>query len=103
MPNVTFRISRKVFRFGIRQVAPITVTYQNLYTIGTLAGDIDNINCIFTTGDNFMAGSTIVFVNGLKQKLNVDYTESGDNEITFTEAPTNIGFDDNLEIIYIKG
>lgn len=69
----------------------------------SLIGSIDGINKIFTTTFNYELNSTIVFINGLKQKLNISYFENGTNEIEFDEAPSDLGFEDDLFIIYKKG
>lgn len=71
------------------------------YIVGTLSGDINGINKTFITGNNFIAGTTNVFKNGLKQRLNFDYIEVAPNTILFEDAPsTTGGLDDRLEIIY---
>jgi hypothetical protein len=45
-------------------------------------GVIDGVNTIFTTANNFTAGTTRVYENGQRLLKDVDYTESGVNEIT---------------------
>ena len=66
----------------------------------TLTGTIDNENCIFRTAYNIDDTKIIeVFVNGLKE---TNWTKTGNKEITFTQAPNNLGYDDFLEIIYYK-
>jgi len=65
-----------------------------------LVGSIDGMNKVFTTLYPFKLESTILFVNGVKQKLGVDYNETYYNEITFVEAPKNTEFIDSLEILY---
>lgn len=68
-----------------------------------LSGAIDGANKIFATTYDYVINSTAVFINGLKQKLNISYFENGNYEIEFDEAPSNIGFIDDLFIIYKKG
>ncbi|MFZ5988553.1 MAG: hypothetical protein ACOYWZ_15705 [Bacillota bacterium] len=53
------------------------------------SGVINGTNKIFTTINNFITGTTRVFLNGLRQQKGdgKDYIESGVNEITFTDAP----------------
>lgn len=67
-----------------------------------LIGEIDGINKVFTTTDKYLSGTTQVFVNGLKQKRGSAYTESGEKEITFSDAPSTEGFEDELIINYVK-
>lgn len=50
-------------------------------------GLINGVNKIFTTTYNFVPRSTIVTKTRLRFMLDEDYTETGDNEITFTTAP----------------
>ena len=68
-----------------------------------LAGNINNSNRIFITTYSYVAGTTRVYVNGLRQRNGIDFEETGDKEITFSEAPTNIGFTDYLSVTYIGG
>lgn len=51
----------------------------------TPTGDVDGMNTIFTTANNFLA---IAVYNGLRQKPSLDYNVTGANEITFTSPPT---------------
>lgn len=52
-------------------------------------GDIDGINTVFVTANNFVAGSTRVFYNGIRITLGSGkaYTESATNQITLSFAP----------------
>ena len=52
------------------------------------AGLINSSNTIYTTASNFTTGTTRIYLNGLRQTLTSDYTESALNEITFIVAPT---------------
>lgn len=79
-----------------------------LYTSGVwtdydynIIGAKDSVNNIFLTTNNFVAGSTKVFKNGLRMTRGVgyDYTETGVNQITFSVPPDN---GDLLIIDYIK-
>ncbi len=76
--------------------------HSDLRTQERLTGIINGVNKVFTTTENFVAGSTKVFINGLRQELGVDYTETDDNEITFQDAPSNTGFTDVLLIEYLR-
>jgi len=51
------------------------------------AGLVNGSNKIFTTVKEYITSSTSVFLNGLKQKLSISYTETGANQITFDDAP----------------
>lgn len=53
-----------------------------------LSGTIDGSNAIFTAPENFVAGSAVVFKNGVRQLYTRDYTETGANEITYSVAAT---------------
>lgn len=79
-----------------------------LYTSGAwtdydynIIGNKDSVNTIFTTSNNFIAGTTKVYRNGLRMTRGVgyDYTETGTNQITFLQAPDS---GDLLIIDYIK-
>ncbi len=76
--------------------------YSDVIVEETLTGTIDGNNCIFTSSKNFLAASTTVFINGLRQRRGIDFNETDNHTITFSEAPSNIGYTDNLTIIYIE-
>jgi hypothetical protein len=50
-------------------------------------GTQNGVNEVFTLVNSYLAGSTQVFRNGLRERLNVGYNESGAAQITFTTAP----------------
>jgi len=62
-----------------------------------LSGVVDGTNCVFVTSVPYTPGKISVFVNGLKEQY---FDETGENEITFDQAPANQGFPDVLETIY---
>lgn len=70
--------------------------------IGEAPGGIkNNINLVFTTAAAFVAGSTRLYVNGIRQlrAVGADYVEGGDNQsvvLSFPPAPI-----DNILIDYI--
>jgi hypothetical protein len=66
-----------------------------------VSGLRDSSNKVFTVSVNFVSGSTRVFVNGLRYSngLSYDYTETGTNQITFTNAPDN---GDLIIVEYLK-
>lgn len=66
-----------------------------------ITGNRNSVNKVFTTSLNFVAGTTRVFINGIRLTpgASYDYTESAANQITFTNPP-DAG--DLLVIDYIK-
>ena len=51
------------------------------------AGTKNGINETFTLANTFVAKSTAVYRNGLREVLGVGYSENAPNEIIFTTAP----------------
>lgn len=72
------------------------IDYSNAIT-----GAINGVNTTFTTSENFISGTTRVYLNGLRLTNNVsnDYTEVGNNQISFV-MPPDAG--DLMIIEYIK-
>lgn len=66
----------------------------------TLIGSIDGSNVFFTTTNEYRSGTTRLFINGLLQRRGIDYFERGGNSIELSEPPSNIGFIDELKIMY---
>ncbi len=66
-----------------------------------LIGLQDGVNRVFNTSSSFVSGSTIVYINGVRQfrGLTGDYVETGDNEISFTLAPY---IDDSIIVDFQK-
>lgn len=66
-----------------------------------ITGLRNSSNKVFTTSANFVSGSTRVFVNGIRYSrgASYDYTETGANQITFTNAPDS---GDLITVDYIK-
>ena len=64
------------------------------------SGIINGSNTIFTTAHNFVSGTTQIYWNGLRQIITYSYSETGANQITFTDAPRSGTI---LMIDYIKG
>jgi hypothetical protein len=107
--NIKIIIERKSLNIKLTKERPIVIRFGkgSVAAIGggvfkeeSLHGTIDGSNKTYTTTQEFITGSTWVFINGLKQRLNIDYVESGNNSIEFTESPSNVSFDDELTIIY---
>lgn len=63
----------------------------------TPTGLVNSSNTIYTTASNFASGTTRVFLNGVRQVLGTDYTETDTDEITFATAPVTA---DSLIIDY---
>jgi hypothetical protein len=57
----------------------------------------NGINIVFGTANGYVAASPAVHVNGLRERLDIDYTESGAQQITFTIPPLS---DDDVVIDY---
>lgn len=66
-----------------------------------ITGSRDSSNQLYTLRHNYVAGSTRVFVNGVRQTPGAlyDYLETGTNTITFNYAPDN---GDLITADYIK-
>lgn len=62
-------------------------------------GAIDGLNTVFTTAYSFVSGTTDLYFNGSRQRIGVDYNETGATQITLAFAPI-VG--DNLIIDYVK-
>lgn len=92
----------KHIRVNAEETALEYIAINNLYT-ETPTGTINGTNKQFTVTKVFIAGSTSVYLNGLKQKIDAgnDYIEDGGlSSITFEVAPKNIEFTDTIEIVY---
>lgn len=48
---------------------------------------INSSNTVFNTLNQFSPGTTRVYLNGARQALGIDYTETSSSQITFTSAP----------------
>ena len=87
-------------------IADGTGKLNNSFIAGDFAGGVDKddpltgtkngTNTIFTI-PNTPRGLAIIYVNGIKQKLDVDYTKSG-LQITFAIAPIST---DDLSVTYV--
>lgn len=64
----------------------------------TPSGIINGLNKVFTTIEDFVLNTTRLYLNGLKNRLNIDYMESGENTIVMDEAPRT---GDSLRISYV--
>lgn len=78
-------------------IPSVAVSYEEVTE--ELIGVIDGSNNIFTTSFGFDPDTTIVFINGIKQRKPAHYNTAGLNTIIFSDSPL-IG--DILEINYVK-
>lgn len=62
-------------------------------------GVIDGANDVFSTASLFVAGSTVLYLNGLAQSVPDDYSELSADEIQMVEPPLA---DDRLLITYME-
>lgn len=114
---ITFTVENKIISFTAVQPKPVAIStggsrvsfqvntgsvYINNTINEPLIGAINNVNKVFTTTYNIKLNSSQVFVNGIRQNIEAHYVESGANEITFSDAPSNVGYEDELIINYIK-
>jgi len=84
-----------LYRIPTNGGAPVELTiagggssYKTDYTYNVL-GVKNNVNMVFNTTSNFTAGTTKVYLNGVRLTPGVgyDYQETGVNQITFAFAP----------------
>ncbi|GGG28928.1 hypothetical protein GCM10011344_32210 [Dokdonia pacifica] len=69
-------------------VSSITTARRQAFSSNnTLTGAIDGSNISFNTPEKFMPNSAEVFLNGIGLSVIDDYTEEGDNSISFIEPP----------------
>lgn len=61
-------------------------------------GPANGTNTTFTTSNHYATSTTSVFRNGVREQLNIGYTESGGNEIVFTTPPRS---DDVVVVDYL--
>lgn len=67
--------------------------------IESLSGTINGTNTIFTTTHSFSGSQIQVYLNGVLQRITIDYTLSNGNTVTFVQAP-QLG--DSLSSLYKK-
>lgn len=61
----------------------------NLITGAVPTGTINGSTTVFTTAQNFDSGTTMVYLNGLRQARGTDYTETSDSTITMASPPVS--------------
>ena len=77
---------------------------SNLFILDeTPIGIVDNTNKLFNTINSYRPNSLSVYLNGLKLKRGLDFTELGNDQFEFIEAPSNEGSVlDTVTVDYIK-
>lgn len=80
----------------------LEINKQLFYVNEKPNGSINGVNKLFTTTYDYYPATTIVYRNGILQRLNIDYFERGNKVIEFDEAPSNLTYEDDINIIYIK-
>lgn len=118
MVNIT--VQQKQISFNVQQPKPVSITVGGKpisFTVANrnltynynyelieeyLNGSINNENKIFATTKKIKSDSVRIFQNGLKLTNGIDYEITGENEITFVEAPDANVFEDFLIINYLE-
>jgi hypothetical protein len=80
---------------SLKKIEASTI-YDNII-VEDLIGVVDGVNCVFNSSEDIYLILDVTN-NGLPD----DYTQTNTDEITFDNAPLNIGFDDKLRIKYIR-
>ena len=88
------------YRTGAQLMSDIIDRMQSDYD-SNITGSRNSVNKIFTLSQSFISGTTRVFVNGIRYTpgATYDYVETGNNQITFTNAPDN---GDLIVVDYVK-
>ena len=68
------------------EVVPETDPISQISDYG-LIGAVNGVNKLFATSHVFINLTPQVYLNGVRQYRGEDYTEQGDNQISFTTAP----------------
>lgn len=71
---------------------------QGVQVFGESLTGADGTETVFTTASPYLAGSTAVYVNGLREFRGDAYTETGASTITFIDPPLNT---DSIRVDYI--
>lgn len=76
--------------------------YNSVVSDATPSGTVNSSNTAFSATEAYTAGTLEVFINGLKQIRNIDYTESDPvtGSFTMTTAPVT---DDVIRVNYMTG
>lgn len=65
----------------------------------TPIGILDGVNVIFTSLDNFIPETVTIFLNGMFQRVVIDFHTVGNNTIILTSSPSST---ENILINYTK-
>jgi hypothetical protein len=65
-------------------------------------GLINGFNKLFTTNSNYATASLTVFLNGIQQLKNTEYTETSANSFTFATAPIGGSDPDTVTVRYVQ-
>lgn len=72
---------------------------QGVQVFGESLTGADGIETVFTTASPYLANSTAVYLNGLREFRSDAYTETGASTITFSDPPLST---DSIRIDYIQ-
>jgi hypothetical protein len=88
------------YRTAAQLLSDVSTTFKTDYDYD-ITGLRNGVNKVYTLTNNFLSGSTHVYVNGIRYTPGggYDYTESAANQITFTTAPDS---GDLITVDYIK-
>lgn len=88
------------YRTGAQLMSDLMDRMQSDYDYN-IGGTKNSINKTFILSSNYIAGSTRVYINGIRLTpgAEYDYVEGGTNQITFTNAPDP---GDLIVVDYIK-
>lgn len=88
------------YRTGAQLMSDVLAQFQSDYDYN-ITGNRNGSNKTFTLSNNFVPGTTKVYLNGIRYTPggSYDYTENGTNQIVFTNAPDP---GDLIVVDYIK-
>lgn len=95
MPDINLTLQTSPVTLALQVSPGISVELSNTQNSNpsfihfnvTLLGTIDGSNATFTTPEQFIPEEITVRVNGLSQRLIVDYNTSGNSTVLFTSSP----------------
>lgn len=99
-----YNTSTNVFNYynGTSWVSPLVVGVNVITDYDyDITGNRNSVNKVFTLRNNYISGTTRVFINGVRLTpgSQYDYVETAPNQITFTNAPDN---GDLITVDYIR-
>lgn len=75
--------------------AELNVNFQSLiddwYAEEDLTSQVNGVAVVFTTAEQFEAGKLRVFIDGLRRRRGVDFSESGPNSFAWLLTPPEVG------------